>query len=72
MKGLQEQFLNKLSKHGIAATFYLINGYQLKGTVRAFDDYTLLIASGGDSQMVFKHAVSTILPHQPVDISVEQ
>ena len=44
----------------------------MKGTVKAFDDYTVMVDSGGGCQMVFKHAVSTIAPHQRVEINTEQ
>lgn len=71
MKGLQEQFLNSLRRAAIPATFYLINGFQMKGTVAAFDDYTLLIDSANGCQMVFKHAVSTILPHRRVELELK-
>ena len=72
MKGLQERFLSSMCRSGIPATFYMVNGYQMKGTVKAFDDYTLMVDSGGGCQMVFKHAVSTITPHQRVEINTEQ
>ncbi len=71
MKGLQERFLNSMSKAGIPATFYLVNGFQMKGTVKAFDDYTILIECGSGSQMVFKHAISTISPQQRIVITAD-
>lgn len=72
MKGLQEQFLNSLRKASIPATFYLVNGFQMKGLVRAFDDYTVVVECNGCRQLVFKHAVSTIAPHRPVELPAEQ
>lgn len=64
--GLQEQFLAAISRDKIAATFYLINGYQMKGLVKAFDDYTVLIECGKDQELIFKHAISTIIPFHHV------
>ena len=70
MFGLQERFLNNLCISGIPATFFLVNGFQMKGTARAFDDQTILIESTGGCQMVFKHAISTIMPHRRVDVDL--
>ncbi len=66
--GLQEQFLNGIRKQSIPATFYLVNGFLMKGVLKAFDDYTLVIESDGLQKLVFKHAVSTIIPAQTVDL----
>ena len=71
MKGLQEQFLNSLRKALIPATFFLVNGFQMKGLVRAFDDFTIVVESNGCRQLVFKHAVSTIASSRPVELPVD-
>ena len=71
MKGLQEQFLANLCKAGIPATFYLLNGYQMKGKIIAFDDYTMMIDGGSGCQLVFKHAISTVMPHHHMDLEIE-
>lgn len=71
MKGLQEQFLNGMRRSGIPATFYLINGFQMKGVLRAFDDYTMLVDSSVGCQMVFKHAISTIQPFRQVELNTD-
>lgn len=68
--GLQETYLNILRKQAIPATFFLINGFQMKGIVKAFDPYTLIIESNGAQEMVYKHALSTIMPVRPVDLSL--
>ena len=70
--GLQERFLNRMCDSGIPATFYLINGFQMKGVARAFDDQTIFIESSGVCQMVFKHAISTILPHRRMEFDLEK
>lgn len=67
--GLQETFLNALRKDAIPATFFLVNGFQMKGIVKAFDPYTLIIESNGAQEMIYKHALSTIIPIKPVDLS---
>ena len=66
--GLQEQFLNAIRKQSIPAAFYLVNGFLMKGVLKAFDDYTLVLESDGAQKLVFKHAVSTIIPSQTVDL----
>lgn len=66
---LQDAFLNQLRKENIAATIFLINGYQIKGNIRSFDNFTILLDVEGKQQMVYKHAVSTIIPFRTVNIS---
>lgn len=65
---LQERFLSAILTKRIPATFYLINGFQMKGIVTAFDSYTVLLESNGSEQLLFKHAISTISPWQPIKI----
>lgn len=67
--GLQEQYLNAMRKQRLPATFFLVNGFQLKGIVKAFDSYTLVVESNGAQELIFKHAVSTIIPNKPLDLS---
>ncbi len=67
--GLQKFFLDAVCKNGIPATFYLVNGLPLKGMLKAFDNYTLIVESNGAQQLIFKHAVSTIIPYTPIDLS---
>ena len=63
---LQENFLNQARKENVPVTIHLINGFQLKGMIRGFDQFTIVIDSMGRQQMVFKHAVSTITPVRPL------
>ncbi|MBQ1501233.1 MAG: RNA chaperone Hfq [Firmicutes bacterium] len=67
--GLQELFLNSLRKENIPATFFLVNGFQMKGILTAFDSFTILVRCGEEQNMIFKHAVSTIIPQAPIDLS---
>ena len=67
--GLQERYLNAVRKENITATFFLVNGFQLKGSVVAFDSYTVLILCGNKQELIFKHAISTIIPEKTVDLT---
>src|SRR5215470_11220742 len=64
---LQDIFLNQVRKENIGVTIYLIGGVQLRGMVRGFDAFTILLDSvGKPTQMVYKHAVTSIVPSRPV------
>ncbi|MBM7854140.1 host factor-I protein [Desulfohalotomaculum tongense] len=64
---LQDAFLNQVRKESIPITMFLINGFQLKGLVRGFDNFTVIMESEGKQMMVYKHAISTISPLKPVN-----
>ncbi|NLA25814.1 MAG: RNA chaperone Hfq [Firmicutes bacterium] len=73
MKGpvnLQDNFLNQLRKESMPTTIFLINGYQIKGVIRSFDQFTVLIEVEGKQQLVYKHAISTVIPVR--NISLQQ
>ena len=59
---LQDSFLNHVRKENLTVTIYLVNGFQLRGLVRGFDNFTIIIENDGKQQLVYKHAVSTISP----------
>jgi len=64
---LQDMFLNQVRKEGIGVTIYLSGGLQLRGTVRGFDAFTVLLESPGKPvQLVYKHAITSIVPSRPV------
>lgn len=63
---LQENFLNQARKENVPVTIHLMNGFQIKGMIRGFDQFTIVIDSMGRQQMVFKHAISTITPAKPL------
>jgi host factor-I protein len=64
---LQDMFLNQVRKEGIGVTIYLTNSVQLRGQVRGFDAFTVLLdAPGKPTQLVYKHAVASIVPAKPV------
>lgn len=59
---LQDIFLNGARKNKIAVTVYLTNGFQLKGYVKGFDSFTVILDCDGKQMMIYKHAISTINP----------
>jgi host factor-I protein len=66
-QNLQDQFLNLLRKNKIPVTMFLVKGVKLQGIVTWFDNFSILLRRDGASQLVYKHAVSTIMPSVPVD-----
>lgn len=64
----QTSILKELTEKKSPLTLYLMNGFQMRGSLIAFDDYVLVIDVDGRQQMVFKHAVSTLTPHYTFDI----
>ena len=66
---LQDLFLTRLSRTRANVTFFLMNGYQLRGQVAGFDAFVVFLITDGKQQMIYKHAISTITPERPVDMS---
>lgn len=66
-QNLQDQFLNLLRKNKIPVTMFLVKGVKLQGIVTWFDNFSILLRRDGQSQLVYKHAVSTIMPSMPID-----
>ncbi|MBU3098889.1 MULTISPECIES: RNA chaperone Hfq [Clostridium] len=69
---LQDIFLNEARKNKIQVTLYLINGFQLKGNVTGFDTFTVVLNCDGKQMMVYKHAISTITPLNPILLGSEE
>lgn len=67
-QNLQDLFLNSVRKQKISLTIFLINGVKLTGIVTSFDNFCVLLRRDGHSQLVYKHAISTIMPSQPVQM----
>ncbi len=65
---LQDTFLNHVRKAKIPLTIFLVNGVKLQGVVTWFDNFCLLLRRDGHSQLVYKHAISTVMPSQPVQL----
>ena len=59
---LQDTFLNQVRKENIGVTIHLVNGFQIKGNVKGFDNFTVVLDVMGKQQMVYKHAISNITP----------
>lgn len=70
---LQDVFLNQVRKENIPVTIYLVGGVQLKGHVRGFDAFTVLLDSPGKpTQMVYKHAVASVVPARQVSTNTQE
>ncbi|GBF78235.1 RNA-binding protein Hfq [Paenibacillus sp. 598K] len=65
---IQDTFLNQLRKDSVPVTVYLTNGFQIRGVIKAFDNFTIVIDSEGRQQMVYKHAISTFTPQRNVSL----
>ena len=70
-QNLQDTFLNAIRKSKIPVTVFLVNGVKLQGVVTWFDNFCVLLRRDGQVQMIYKHAVSTIMPSGPVQLYEE-
>ncbi|ESU32942.1 RNA-binding protein Hfq [Bacillus sp. 17376] len=68
---IQDQYLNQIRKDNINVTVFLLNGFQLRGQIKGFDNFTVLFESEGKQQLVYKHAISTFAPQKNVQIDFE-
>ena len=66
---LQDIFLNTVRKSKIPVTMFLVKGVKLQGIITWFDNFSVLLRRDGQSQLIYKHAISTIMPGQPVDVA---
>ena len=71
-QNVQEYFLNDLKKNKVSVTVFLINGVKLQGIITWFDENSLLLRRDGHTQLIYKHAVSTIMPSTAVDIAIPE
>ena len=67
-QNLQDTFLNSVRKSKTPLTIFLVNGVKLQGVVSWFDNFCVLLRRDGHSQLVYKHAISTIMPGQPMQM----
>lgn len=67
---LQDVFLNQVRKEKIPVTIFLINGFQLRGLIAGFDNFSVAIEFEGKQQMVYKHAISTVMPIRPINLAM--
>ena len=70
-ENLQDKFLNQARKDRTPLTVFLMNGFQMRGTLIGFDSFVILLQSEGRQQMIYKHAVSTISPSASVRLTQE-
>ena len=67
----QDQFLALARREKCVVTVFLMNGFQMKGVIRGFDSFVVLVESDNRQQMIFKHAISTIVPPKPLEVNLE-
>ena len=66
---LQDIFLTRARKQSVPVTLFLMNGFQLRGTVTGFDSFIVVLDTDGRQQVIYKHAISTIVPLHPVSLT---
>ncbi|ANU19615.1 RNA chaperone Hfq [Planococcus plakortidis] len=69
---IQDVYLNQLRKNNIFVTVFLLNGFQLKGIIKSYDNFTVLVETEGKQQLIYKHAISTFSPSKPVSIEHQE
>ncbi|MDR2903548.1 MAG: RNA chaperone Hfq [Clostridiales bacterium] len=68
---IQDLLLNQARKESVPVTVFLTSGFQMKGTIKGFDNYVIMLDSDGKQQMIYKHAVSTIAPFKTIKINLQ-
>lgn len=66
---LQDIFLNSARKNHVSVTIHLTNGFQLRGNVKGFDSFTVVLEDNGKQMMIYKHAISTITPYKTISLN---
>ena len=67
-QNVQDVFLNYIRKNKTSVTVFLVNGVKLQGIVTWFDNFSVLLRRDGHTQLIYKHAISTIMPSQPIHL----
>lgn len=67
-QNLQDIFLNQVRRERSVVTMFLMNGFQLHGIVRGFDGFTVVLESDGKQQLIYKHAISTVVPPRAIEL----
>ncbi|MCD8088296.1 MAG: RNA chaperone Hfq [Oscillospiraceae bacterium] len=70
-QNLQDSFLNQARRERMLVTVFLMNGFQLRGVIRGFDSFVVMVDSDGKQQMIYKHAISTVAPARPLSFTEE-
>jgi host factor-I protein len=68
---IQDAFLNQLRKNHMSVTIHLTNGYQLRGHIKGFDNFVVIFFSEGKQMMIYKHAISSVTPAEPIEYYTE-
>lgn len=71
LQNLQDQFLNQARRERMTVTMFLMNGFQLRGVIRGFDNFVVIVDSDGKQQMIYKHAISTVVPARALAFTEE-
>ena len=71
-RNLQDSLLSKLRRSRMGATVFLVNGFQIRGEIRGFDPFVVVISSDGKQQMDYKHAISTVVPERAISLETEE
>ena len=69
VNNLQDMFLNNLRRSKTPVTMFLVKGVKLQGVITWFDNFSVLLRRDGQAQLIYKHAISTIMPAQPIDLA---
>ena len=69
---LQDVFLTRARRQAVGVTVFLVNGFQMRGTITGFDSFIVVLESEGRQQVIYKHAISTIAPAQTIDLREEE
>ena len=69
---LQERFLNTIRKEKVRVNIYLVNGVKLEGKIRYFDPYTILLKEGPRQVLIYKHAITTVIPKREIEFELEE
>ena len=69
-ENLQDRFLNQARREHIPLTLFLMNGFQLRGSIVSFDQFAVLLLSEGRQNLIYKHAISTVQPSEPVKMTM--
>ena len=67
-QNIQDVFLNYVRKNKVAVTVFLVNGVKLQGNISWFDNFCILLRRDSQSQLVYKHAISTVMPSDPIQL----
>ena len=67
-QNLQDVFLNQLRRDRLSVTVFLMNGFQMHGIIRSFDGFTVVLDTDGKQQLIYTHAISTIIPPKPLSL----